>query len=273
MSVPNAARHRAARRPVTPLAELTKAVGAGTGKRAAVVATAGGLLISTFGASPAQAAPVATDAATRLAAVDLGALTAQARSALEAAPVVTIAADARVEVESPGADVAAAVEVTPAPLPPPVVQRETAASRTAERTGTATAPASAEASVEAAAPASIGAPVPSFAEGSAVVEIAARYVGVPYLAGGASPEGFDCSGFTQYVFAQVGISLPRTSGAQRNVGTVVSRAEAQPGDLIWSPGHVAIYAGNGQQIDAPRPGRNVEFRGIWQSNPVFIRLG
>ena len=259
MSVPNAARHRAARRPVTPLTEITRAVGSGTGKRAAVVATAGGLLISTF-AAPAQAAPVASDAATKLSAVDLGALTAQARSALEAAPVVTVAADAQVQVESPGLDASAAVQVTPAPRPEPVVQRTTSTSRSAERT-------------EAAAPASIGAPVPSFAAGSAVIEIAARYVGVPYLAGGASPEGFDCSGFTQYVFAQVGISLPRTSSAQRNVGTVVSRAEAQPGDLIWSPGHVAIYAGNGMQIDAPRPGRNVEFRGIWQSNPVFIRLG
>jgi len=271
VSVPNAARHRAARRPVTPCAEITKAVNAGTGKRAAVVATAGGLLISTFGAGAAQAAPVATDAATKLSTVDLGALTAQARSALEAAPVVTVATDAHVEVESPGANPTAAVEVTPAPRPRPVVQRAAATSRTTERT--ASAGSTAGASNEASAPAAIGAPVPSFAAGSAVIEIAARYVGVPYLLGGASPAGFDCSGFTQYVFSQVGINLPRTSGAQRNAGTVVSRAEAQPGDLIWSPGHVAIYAGNGTQIDAPRPGRTLQFRSIWQSNPVFIRLG
>jgi len=152
-----------------------------------------------------------------------------------------------------------------------VVQRAAATSRTTERT--ASAGSTAGASNEASAPAAIGAPVPSFAAGSAVIEIAARYVGVPYLFGGASPAGFDCSGFTQYVFSQVGINLPRTSGAQRNAGTVVSRAEAQPGDLIWSPGHVAIYAGNGTQIDAPRPGRTIQFRSIWQSNPVFIRLG
>ncbi|WP_342770095.1 C40 family peptidase [Xylanimonas allomyrinae] len=105
------------------------------------------------------------------------------------------------------------------------------------------------------------------------MSIAGRYVGVPYLAGGTTPAGFDCSGFTQYVFAQVGISLPRTSSGQRSAGTVVSAADARPGDIIWTPGHVSIYAGNGMQIDAPRPGMSIQFRSLWQSNPVFIRVG
>jgi cell wall-associated NlpC family hydrolase len=259
VSVGNAARHRAARRPVTPLTEIAQAVSSGAGKRAAVVATAGGLIISTFGGAAAQAAP-ANDASTKLNAVDLGALTDQARAALAAAPAVTVAADVHVETEAPSADGAGAVAVTPAPKPRPVVQpRATAASRTTERA----------AETPAAAPA---VDVAAFANGSAVVEVALRYVGVPYVSGGSSPAGFDCSGFTQYVFAQVGISLPRTSGAQRNVGTIVSRADAQPGDLIWSPGHVAIYVGNGQQIDAPRPGKTIQVRSIWQSSPTFIRL-
>ena len=116
-------------------------------------------------------------------------------------------------------------------------------------------------------------PVPQSVSGNAVLEIAARYVGVPYVSGGTTPDGFDCSGFTSYVYAQLGISLPRTSSAQRNAGTVVSRADAQPGDLIWSPGHVGIYAGGNQMIDAPRPGKTVQFRSIWQSNPTFIRIG
>ncbi len=261
MSAGTAARHRAARRPVTPLTEIAQAVSSGAGKRAAVVATAGGLIISTFGGSAAQAAPQ-NDASAKLNSIDLGALTDQARAALAAAPAVTVAADAHIDTEAPSADGAGAVAVTPAPKPRPVVQpRAAAASRTAERV--------------AATPAAAAAPavdVAAFANGSAVVEVALRYVGVPYVSGGSSPAGFDCSGFTQYVFAQVGISLPRTSGAQRNVGTVVSRADAQPGDLIWTPGHVAIYVGNGQQIDAPRPGKTIQVRSIWQSSPTFIRL-
>ena len=109
--------------------------------------------------------------------------------------------------------------------------------------------------------------------GNAIVEIASRYVGVPYVSGGTTPDGFDCSGFTSYVFAQVGIDLPRTSAEQKGAGTVVSRADAQAGDLIWSPGHISIYAGDGMQIDAPRPGKTIQFRSIWQSSPVFIRVG
>ena len=109
--------------------------------------------------------------------------------------------------------------------------------------------------------------------GNAVLEIAARYVGTPYVSGGTTPAGFDCSGFTSYVYAQLGITLPRTSSAQKAAGTIVSAADAQPGDLIWSPGHISIYAGGDQQIDAPRPGKSVQFRSIWQSNPVFIRIG
>ena len=113
---------------------------------------------------------------------------------------------------------------------------------------------------------------PASVEGNAILEKAATLVGTPYRLGGTSRNGFDCSGFTQYVFGALGVDLPRTSRAQMNAGTVVSRSEAQPGDLIWSPGHIAIYAGNGTQIDAPRPGRSVQFRNIWQRNPVFIRV-
>jgi cell wall-associated NlpC family hydrolase len=106
-----------------------------------------------------------------------------------------------------------------------------------------------------------------------VIEIAARYVGVPYLWGGTTPAGFDCSGFTQYVYAQLGISLPRTSNEQRYAGTVVPADQALPGDLIWHPGHIAIYAGGNMIIDAPEPGGVVHFRPIYQTNPVFIRVG
>ena len=75
-----------------------------------------------------------------------------------------------------------------------------------------------------------------------------------------------------YVYAQLGISLPRSSGAYYSVGVQVSRADALPGDIIVSPGHVGIYAGENMQIDAPRPGKTVQFRSIWQTNPTFVRV-
>jgi cell wall-associated NlpC family hydrolase len=108
--------------------------------------------------------------------------------------------------------------------------------------------------------------------GSAVLEVASRYVGVPYLYGGNTPSGFDCSGFTQYVFGQLGVDLPHQSERQRAKGREVPRSEAKPGDLIWVPGHVSIYVGGNKMIDSARVGTTVQFRRMWQSNPTFIRV-
>ncbi|WNB85170.1 C40 family peptidase [Cellulomonas sp. ATA003] len=155
--------------------------------------------------------------------------------------------------------------------------RETRRSTAAASRSTTRQPVRAATSSAAEAPAApveaAAASAPASAAGSTIASIALRYVGVPYVSGGTTPSGFDCSGFTSYVFAQAGISLPRTSGAQKGAGTVVSRANAQAGDLIWSPGHISIYLGDGKQIDAPRPGKSVQVRSIWQSNPTFIRVG
>jgi len=117
-----------------------------------------------------------------------------------------------------------------------------------------------------------GGSAPSSA-GSSVLDIAAQYVGTPYSYGGTSPSGFDCSGFTQYVFAQAGISLPRTAASQGAGGTRVSRSEARPGDLaVVSDGsHVGIYAGDNQWYDSPRPGKSVSLRAIWTSDVYFVR--
>ena len=110
-------------------------------------------------------------------------------------------------------------------------------------------------------------------EGAQIAKIAKQYVGVRYRSGGGSPSGFDCSGFTSYVYKKAGIAkLPRSSAAQRHSGKIVSRSKARTGDLIWTRGHVAIYLGNGKQIDAPRPGKAIQVRSIWQSNPTFIRV-
>ncbi len=107
--------------------------------------------------------------------------------------------------------------------------------------------------------------------GSAIIAEAAKYVGIAYRYGGSSPStGFDCSGFVSYVYAQFGISLPHSSSSYYSVGTRVS--SPLPGDIIVSPGHVGIYAGPNLQIDAPLSGKTIQFRGIWQSNPIYVRV-
>jgi peptidoglycan DL-endopeptidase CwlO len=89
-----------------------------------------------------------------------------------------------------------------------------------------------------------------------VVGIAMQYLGTPYRWGGASPSGFDCSGFVMYVFAQIGVSLPHSTYAMYNVGTPVSLGQLQPGDLVFfnGLGHMGIYIGGGQFIHSPHTG-------------------
>jgi len=114
--------------------------------------------------------------------------------------------------------------------------------------------------------------IPQTAQGSELVQIASKYVGVPYLWGGSTPAGFDCSGFTSYVYKQVGVTLPRTSAEQHYAGTLITRAQAKAGNLIWSPGHISMYAGGDMQIDAPGEGKTIQFRAIWQADPIMIRI-
>ena len=101
--------------------------------------------------------------------------------------------------------------------------------------------------------------------GADVVNYALQFQGIPYVFGGTDPaKGFDCSGFTQYVFAHFGISLPRTADAQRSVGVPVT--DPAPGDLlVTSDGsHVGIYVGGGRMIHAPRPGRTVTVQKLYR---------
>lgn len=98
--------------------------------------------------------------------------------------------------------------------------------------------------------------------GNNVVSYAESFIGVPYVYGGTTPSGFDCSGFVQYVYNHFGKSLPRTTTQQENCGTQIPVSQAQPGDLyFWgnkgSAYHVAICVGNGKYIAAPEPGQSV----------------
>ncbi len=97
--------------------------------------------------------------------------------------------------------------------------------------------------------------------GQTIVSAAYSQLGVPYVWGGTSPGvALDCSGLTQYCYRCAGISIPRTSGAQLAGGTIVSNPS--PGDICWTPGHVAIYIGNGQMIEAQQSGVPVKISSV-----------
>jgi cell wall-associated NlpC family hydrolase len=97
-----------------------------------------------------------------------------------------------------------------------------------------------------------------------VVGIAMKYLGVPYVWGGASPSGFDCSGLIAYAYGQLGVSLPHYTGAQWTLGVAVSRSDLQPGDLVFfnGLGHAGIYIGGNQMIHAPHSGDVVKISSL-----------
>ena len=103
-----------------------------------------------------------------------------------------------------------------------------------------------------------------------VVGIAMQYLGIPYVYGGSSPSGFDCSGFVMYVYAQVGVSLPHNAAMQYGYGTPVDRSQLQPGDLVFfnGLGHNGIYIGGGQFIHSPHTGDVVKISSLsgWYSS-------
>lgn len=114
--------------------------------------------------------------------------------------------------------------------------------------------------------------------GNNVVSYAESLIGVPYVYGGTTPSGFDCSGFVQYVYSHFGVNLPRTTTQQENCGTQIPVSQAQPGDLyFWgnkgSAYHVAICIGNGKYIAAPEPGQSVSIGSTQYFQPSFaVRL-
>ena len=128
-------------------------------------------------------------------------------------------------------------------------QQAAAASRSATRS-----------SLESSSSASLTVNPPDSKTAAALVSYAEQFVGqVPYVWGGSTTSGWDCSGFVMYVFAQFGISLPHSSGAQAGYGTAVpSLASAQPGDIIANSAHAGIYVGNGMVVNALNPSQGTQ---------------
>lgn len=129
-----------------------------------------------------------------------------------------------------------------------------------------------------ATPASLSTPkktsTKSDASGEAIVASAKKYLGTPYVWGGSSTSGFDCSGLTSTVYREHGISIPRTARKQAFGGTIISESEAQVGDLVVftqnNYGHVGIYAGDGKIVDASRSRNQVVHRDIWTSKVIYV---
>lgn len=134
-------------------------------------------------------------------------------------------------------------------------QQETAAQQAAAASRSAT-----RSSLESSSSASLTVNPPDSKTAAALVSYAEQFVGqVPYVWGGSTTSGWDCSGFVMYVFAQFGISLPHSSGAQAGYGTAVpSLASAQPGDIIANSAHAGIYVGNGMVVNALNPSQGTQ---------------
>jgi len=265
------ARHRAAVRARTPLTDVSDTVArtaGGAARTGAVAVAASGLLVSI--ALPAGAAPATVETA----------VTAAVGSTVPAAFGTT--AVGVVSAPATAASTATAVTFASAPAAAPVVVAPVIdrASRTSDSVPVVNS------SVAVADPAPVAAPVAEVAApapaavplGQQILAVADDYAGVPYVYGGTTPSGFDCSGYTSYVYRQVGVEIPRTSNAQLQASARISREQAVPGDLVFftnSGGrayHVGIYAGDNMMWDAPRSGKPVQLRAIWSDAVTFGRL-
>jgi len=249
MSSQKTGRHRAPS-PLSSKSSLSSAISRSArpaSKASAVIVISGAMVASL--ALPATAAPVTTN------------VKAAAPIAQAAAVAIPVAAQAPLAPETFGnIGFTGVVKPKPRPVKPKISPRTIAAvsrsmTRSAISTPTQKAPAASQ------APAASG-----------VLGIAASLAGIYYIYGGTTTAGFDCSGYTQYVFGKAGISLPRTAEDQRQAVTAVSHP--QPGDLVFfgSPAyHVGIYAGNGTMWDSPHTGAAIAKRAIWSSTATFGR--